>query len=260
MVNANISGLCALCAQLMLEQTIRSSTYVTAEALDLPIGERERKRALGWLKIATSVADDFEWSTVHDRIEIFTKKLQKPLSHRDFATEFRVLRETLDAASKEQLIYRYPNDKAAVLWQWKDEWQEACLKFPSAQVDISAAVDLWALGHSTASVFQFMRVLECGLRTLATDVGRKFDRQQWHNIIEEIESGIGTIRKTGPKSAEKDERIKWLSEAAKEFMYFKDGWRNYVSHARGAYDQHQARSVMEHVRAFMNHLATRLSE
>lgn len=58
----------------------------------------------------------------------------------------------------------------------------------------------------------------------------------------------------------KNERMQFLSEAAKEFFYFKDGWRNYVAHARGTYDEHQAASVLEHTRTFMNHLSTELSD
>ena len=73
-------------------------------------------------------------------------------------------------------------------------------------------------------------------------------------------SKITAERKTLPKGAQRNARLQFLSEAAKEFFYFKDGWRNYVSHNRAAYDEHQAHGVLEHVRAFMNHLATQLSE
>lgn len=105
-----------------------------------------------------------------------------------------------------------------------------------------------------------MRVLECGLRALAHNVGRTFETQQLQNIIDEINSSIEAERKTLPRGKERNERLQFLSEAAKEFVYFKDGWRNYVSHGRGDYDGHQARSVMEHVRSFMNHLATQLND
>ena len=104
-----------------------------------------------------------------------------------------------------------------------------------------------------------MRVLEHGLRALAADLGLTYDVQQWYNIINEIES---EIRKQGnmPKSAAKTERLRFLAEAAKEFVYFKDGWRNYVSHARGTYDEHQARNILEHVRSFMNVLSSEIYE
>jgi hypothetical protein len=105
-----------------------------------------------------------------------------------------------------------------------------------------------------------MRVLEHGLRALAKDVGKSFDVQNWQNIIDQIESEIRNIGKSLPSGMAKNERLQFLSEAAKEFAYFKDGWRNYVSHNRGTYDEHQARSVMEHVRSFMTTLSSRLSE
>jgi hypothetical protein len=105
-----------------------------------------------------------------------------------------------------------------------------------------------------------MQALESGLRSLAADVGLTFDVQQWNAIIEQIESKITDLRKTLPAGAGKNDRTQFLSEAAKEFFYFKDGWRNYVSHGRAAYDEYQALSVLEHTRSFMNHLATRLSE
>lgn len=105
-----------------------------------------------------------------------------------------------------------------------------------------------------------MRVLEHGLRALAKDVGKAFDVQNWQNIIDQIESEIRTQGKTLPVGPAKSERLRFLSEAAKEFSFFKDGWRNYVSHGRAAYDEHQARMVMDHVRTFMNGLSALLSE
>jgi hypothetical protein len=105
-----------------------------------------------------------------------------------------------------------------------------------------------------------MRVLEHGLRALANDVGLTFDVQNWQNIIDQIEAKIRELGKSLPRGVDKNERLQFLSEAAKEFVYFKDGWRNYVSHSRGTYDKHQARSVMEHVKSFMNTLSTKLTE
>jgi hypothetical protein len=105
-----------------------------------------------------------------------------------------------------------------------------------------------------------MRILERGLAAMADDFGLVFDLQQWNTIIEQIESKITEIRKTLPRGSGKNERMQFLSEAAKEFFYFKDGWRNYVSHNRGRYDEHQAAGILEHARTFMDHLATQLSE
>jgi hypothetical protein len=167
---------------------------------------------------------------------------------------------TLDSGFKNQFIYRYPTEKAAILARWKSDWATVTEAFPSATTDIMECVDLWAMDHPTASVFHAMRILEHGIRALASQLGRTFDIQNWQNIIDEIESEIREQSKKLPRGREKNEKLKFLSEAAKEFTYFKDGWRNYVSHNRGNYDEHQARSVYEHVRAFMTVLSSQLRE
>lgn len=232
-------------------------------ALTPLISGDERKRAEGWLTIARGVADDFEWKAVHDRIKVIDDRLagkRGEFTRRRLAMEMRVLRETIDSGLENQLIYRYPNEKAAVLSNWRDQWASPLKTFPSAASDIWAGVDLWALGHSTASVFHFMRVLEHGLRALAKDVGKSFGTENWQNIIDQIESEIRNLGKSLPSGLAKNERLQFLSAAAKEFVYFKDGWRNYVSHNRGTYDEHQARSILEHVKTFMTTLSEKLSE
>lgn len=259
MVNLHLSSLCSLCSQLMLEQIAREDGHIRP-APDDPITNSDRERIEGWLKIATHSANEFEWKAVHDRIKIIDKKLKKPMSNRTLATELRVLRETIHSGLEWQLVYRYPQEKNAVLTNWKENWSPVLSKFPSAEADIIAGVDLWALQHHTASAFHFMRVLEHGLRALAQDVGKSFDIQNWQNIIDEIEAEIRQIGKNAPRGSEKSERLRFLSEAAKEFVYFKDGWRNHVAHSRANYDEYQARGILEHVKAFMTALSSKLSE
>jgi hypothetical protein len=261
MINCSISGLCPLSAQLTLEISTRQQIVVPNP--DAPVGKSDRDRIEGWLKIATTLANDFEMQHVHDRIQIINARLNGKrgvLSHRILADELRVLRETIDDGLKLQLIYRYPTEKRTILMKWKDDWAPVLGAFPSSEQDIIAGVDLWALGHATASIFHFMRVLEHGLRALAIDVGRTYETENWQNIIEQIESEIGKLGDTLPRGISKSERMEFLSKAAKEFSYFKDGWRNHVSHGRGAYDEHQARSILEHVRSFMTVLSAKLGE
>ncbi len=172
-------------------------------------------------------------------------------------------RSTRDAIERElhgYYCYQYPKDKVKLILSWKDDWGKALGGFSRIQVDVFSAADCFALGHYTASVFHCMRVLEYGLGALARDVGLVFDLQQWNTIIEQIEAKITEARKSLPRGAEKNERMQFLSEAAKEFFYFKDGWRNHVSHNRGTYDEYQAASALEHTRSFMNYVATHLSE
>jgi hypothetical protein len=131
--------------------------------------------------------------------------------------------------------------------------------FPSTADDIKEACNCYALDRPTACVFHSMRILEYGLCALANDVGLSFELQQWQTIIEAIEAEVKKLRGMH-KSKEKNEQMQFLSEAAKEFMYFKDGWRNHVTHRKMKYDCPQANSVILHVRAFMEHLSTKLHE
>ena len=253
-INSSVSALCSLCSQLMLEEMLREKQS------DEPLGVSEYDHIEGWLQVASSVADDFDMAGVRERVALIRRQLEFNITQGRLSAELRALRETVQYESKRHLIYRYPQTEAAVLKDWKVAWAPALSGFPSSSPDIRAAVDLWALHHSTASVFHLMRVLEHGIRALALDVGKNFDIQNWQNILNEIESEIRAQSQALPRGEAKLKRLRFLSEAAKEFHFFKDGWRNYVSHSRANYDQHQARSVMDHVRSFMNGLASQLSE
>ena len=261
MINCHISSLCNLCSQLKLYEIVLGERPDHSDGPHDPADENLLQNVRGWLKIANLVADDFELEAVSDRVSAIEKRISKQrLTNADISTEMRVMLETVDAGLKGQLVYRYPREKSRVLFNWKKDWAAVIRSFPSAEQDVQAGVDLWALGHSTASVFQLMRVLEHGLRALAKDVGKAFDVQNWQNIIDQIESEIRTLGKTLPSGTSKSERLQFLAEAAKEFTYFKDGWRNYVCHNRATYDEYQARGALEHVKAFMTTISSRLSE
>ena len=108
-----------------------------------------------------------------------------------------------------------------------------------------------------------MRAVENGISALASEVGKTFDVQQWNVILNEIESEIGKMRRNGIPGLSKvlkDNKLEFLSRAAAQIGYFKDGWRNYVSHNRRPYDVNEARGIYEHVGAFMGILSERLSE
>lgn len=257
MINVSTSPLPSLFAQLKLYEIVFKKQEIISGSENDIVDDSMRTHILGWMKIALIVAQEFEISAAEDRIKRIIKATKKrDFKYIDAATEIRVLLETLDDGFNNHLLYRYTNEKARILSSWKNDWSAVVSFFPEAESDIRSAVDLWCLCHPTASVFQFMRVLEFGLRAMARDVGVSFDVQNWQNAINDIESKIREIGKTLPRGASKSERLRFLSEAAKEFAYFKDGWRNHVSHARAPFDDHQARSVMEHVRQFMTILAS----
>jgi hypothetical protein len=222
------------------------------------VNDGDHKQINGLLQYAEQQADTLQLQLVHDRIEIFRGKLPFKVSLADYLSEIRTLREAFESGIRYKRFYLYPEAKAQLYLRFDDDWRKVVAGFPQAREDAKAAVDCYALGYNTASVFHAMRVVEHGLRELATSVNVSFDIHQWQTVIEQIESEIRDIGKRWPASAAKSEWLRFYSGAAKEFFYFKDGWRNYVSHGGDPYEDPQALSVMEHVKAFMGHLAPRL--
>lgn len=127
--------------------------------------------------------------------------------------------------------------------------------YPPANRDITAANRCFALREWTASIFHCMRVLEHGLAQIASRFDVTFKTESWHRVISDVEGAIATLREKRPLTEQDHKDITHYSEAAKEFRYFKDAWRNHVSHGRDWYDDRDARKVYDHVRDFMQQLA-----
>lgn len=171
----------------------------------------------------------------------------------------RAIRFVIERDLAEQFLLRLTTQEAAWFKSESPFGAEVAAAFNSAELDMREAAKCLATERHTACVFHCMRVLEAGLVALAEDVlGRRPGQEQWGNLIESVEKAIETVRKNGIPGVgkdEKNERLRFWSEVAKEFGYFKDGWRNHVAHARTFYDEHSALSVLNHTRAFMAGLA-----
>jgi hypothetical protein len=129
--------------------------------------------------------------------------------------------------------------------------------FPDAARDVAAACRCYALDEWTATVFHCMRVLEHGLKWMAGRFNVPFETDSWHKVIRAIEDEIHVLRnKNGLTQMDRDD-ITFYSDAAAQFRYFKDAWRNHVSHAREHYDEREAIKVLSHVGEFMQHLSDR---
>lgn len=138
-------------------------------------------------------------------------------------------------------------------------------KFKSAKEDMLNAATCQALGLYTASVFHSMRVLECGLRVMAKDIGVPIktkrgtsiplDMQEWGEIINKIEKAIKDKRDNMPKSRAKKNLLQKYSDLAAEFAHFKDAWRNHVMHENTEYDPTKSLEILAHTRTFMKKLS-----
>lgn len=131
--------------------------------------------------------------------------------------------------------------------------EEVANAFPSAAYDIVEAGKCRALGRWTASVMHLMRALDPALLAFQTRLNVSIPKENWQQIIDQIESAI---KAQGHKHPDHQ----WNSEASAFFRVLKDAWRNFAMHGKDRYDEERAGAVYESVRGFMRHLATRLSE
>ncbi len=146
------------------------------------------------------------------------------------------------------------------LFNLPEEWfgKDVVAAFPDARRDMREAGKCLALSRWSAAVFHAMGIMEHGLRALGKRVGVSLsptiDLQNWHIIIEQIESQIKKWKQL-PRDQQDQPEIEFCSRAASHFFAVKEAWRNHVSHARGRYDDEEARKVVGNVRDFMRVLA-----
>jgi hypothetical protein len=130
--------------------------------------------------------------------------------------------------------------------------------FPSAEYDVREAANCFALSRYTATVMHCMRVLETGLSALAGALSVKRSGRGWGSDLKIFEDAWQKQLKAKPRL------IAWkrtfFAQAFADFRYFADAWRNHAMHASARYGEEEAGRVFQHVRSFMQHLATRLRE
>jgi hypothetical protein len=129
-------------------------------------------------------------------------------------------------------------------------------------MDIEEAGKCLACNRSTAAVFHLMRVMEVALRVLAKTLNdQRLDPKRnpsWDSILKKCREELEKDRRNRAPEWVTDEVF--FSSVATTLMGVKDAWRNPTMHVEINYDEERALDVWNHVRAFMRHLATKLSE
>jgi hypothetical protein len=160
-----------------------------------------------------------------------------------------------------------PTSKAQLFEQKKLFGDDVWDAFPEARDEIRDAGNCLAADLNTAAVFHLMRVMELGLRQLSFQLKAKalikrlkqtkipIELGTWDEVITTLESKLDDLRKRTTRSPKREQKIETCNELLKEFRSVKDLWRNKVMHARATYDEEQAQSAFNHVRAFMQKLA-----
>jgi hypothetical protein len=202
---------------------------------------------------------DFDLDAGLDRIGHVKRMVEIDASVEVLAMELRVLSQAIEDQLKRRQFIFVPVSKSEYYDAPNKIFSQAILDaFPTVKDEMVEACRSYATERNTASVFHSMGILQKGLYALAAELGVDFpegiELENWQNVIDRIEAKIREKEKALKKGQEKDATLKFYSQAAVQFRYFKDAWRNHVAHLREVYDPDQAHSILMHVRDFMKEL------
>lgn len=162
----------------------------------------------------------------------------------------------------EQRKFMYMPDAQAGYYDQQELFgSEVSGRFPSANKEIGIAANCYATGNYTACVFHLTRALERALFVLVQDptlgitiVDARLET--WETLINKIESWLLALQKASNTAMpNRKQNLETYSGPALQFRYFKDHWRNPISHGRASYDGPQALSALGKVKDLMDSLA-----
>lgn len=192
-------------------------------------------------------------------------------AYNTFTSQVQQVWECLKTDLDRRVFMFMPRDQSKDYEQEDLFGKEVTDKFRSTVFDVSEAGNCYATGRYTACVFHCMRVLEKGLHAFVHHLNdihaagivfsKTVEETNWGNIIQEIQISLENPKRLARlvPLPTKNEMARY-STAALEFEHFKQAWRDDVSHSRRSYDGPAAKSVMDHVEAFMRKISLWLSE
>jgi hypothetical protein len=220
---------------------------------------KEKENVLSLLEYIADNIGDFDLDAGLDRIEHVRLIVNADWPFSRLDSELKVLSEAIEDQLQRRHFIFVPVSRSEY-YDAPDKIfpKEILEQFPSVEYDAIETCRCYAARRNTASVFHSMGVLQKGLYALANQLSVAFpeglELENWQNVIERIEKKIRELDAL-KKGQQKDATLKFYSEAAVQFRYFKDAWRNHVAHLREVYDADQAHSILLHVRDFMKELA-----
>jgi hypothetical protein len=100
-----------------------------------------------------------------------------------------------------------------------------------------------------------MRAAELALRLLARRLRvKKIEIKEWATLLDDLDKALAAMRQQ-KRTAARDRKLQYYSEARAQFGVFKDAWRNHVMHSHKTYDEREVIAIYGGVRSFMDILA-----
>jgi hypothetical protein len=231
----------------------------------LPLTDEYKAHIDGMLQYATKLFRDMDLTAAENRLVRITQSIKIGTSFQAMFNELKVLKESVEDDITYERFYHYPKKVAEIPIRVAADWAATLAAFPSAEMrfEIESGVDCFALGHHTAAIFHFMRVVEYGLRATAKKLrarlpkNKRIEWSEWQVVLTAMEKKV-EIAKQSVRGKKKAAELDFYSGALSHFAGFKDMYRDSVMHVRREYADWEAEMAMRNVRDFMNKLSTRV--
>jgi hypothetical protein len=258
MLSINAAAFCRLAARLAtLESLARSApdSQLTPASVDVFL-TREINPLVEDFRLLELEGPHIYLLRMKDRLET-----KASMSNQEFAEMSTQLRERVEDELEATLIFKIPKGKASY-FRSKEPLFGATVfvHFHPANDDIEQAGKCYALGRNTAVVFHLMRVMEVGLRALGKSLNdpslNPSLNPSWEMILRKCDRELALD--VGKRCLEWRSDDLFFSSATANLRAVKNAWRNPTMHVERNYDDEEALDVMNAVKGFMKHLATKL--
>lgn len=251
-----------------IECQYKSAVTSQPQIADIPLSEAECKRLANFTAY-------WRMQFAHVGLMAAIGRLDTPIrvalqtnrmTHGNMATQMEVLRESVRTDLNYRRFAFVPPDRAELLDHVGEHWKVVWDKLPDSITDTMDALECYALGKGTASVFHSMRIAEYCLRGLAKRLRVKLTHKgktqpiefaDWDKIITACNNTIALSRSKSP-GPQRQRLLTFYSEAAQHCLFMKDIWRNNIAHTRQSYNDGEAKGVMDRVHDFAEFVATRI--
>src|SRR5450755_4757522 len=213
------------------------------------------------LKENLSVVDHFagllEMRGSVDRVKLFEEAIAFMPTYEVCHQEWRALRQHLEQDLKERFVLYVGRESGAHLALLETDWGPAFIGFPSVRPEVVRALECFAYDQFTACVFHMMRVAEQGLRAVAKERNvtlpnkRPIDEADWGALTTRLRTQVDKVNNWAAKKASRKVAIAYYTGVLADVVFFKDAYRNIVSHSLTTFEELEASKVIMRVCDFM---------
>lgn len=241
------------------------------------------QNVLTWLE--RELITDLNLKQSQKKLNTIKRKLSEDglIPIREYKRDISELQNLIDFELADIVFGYIPAEKASYFKNPYLFGEEVCKNFPSARDDIKAAGTCYAHENYTATVFHLMRAVEIGVKVMVntmraqkhlvttTHGGKRVTKKpvelcDWKTLIDGLKKALTALEAGSKTSVKKKETLAYYSHAIAQFGYFKDAWRNNISHGnnvapnRKFYLEGETTDIMNSAKLFMQHLAKRIKE